>query len=142
MGDPQILQEDERPTESTLRNATRFAMVTVFYLAISTLLRVFVHAPLTESSEVLLRPDVALAALVIILFGWSYLPVALLDLALDSSRTINLGGQLPFVVSDTIACASVAIGTAYCVRRWSPRGNWGCQRDLFVLAGCVGAMPF
>lgn len=125
------------PPDGTLR----YLIVSLCYLAVSVVLALVGRAPFSEMPQVALTPDIALATVLLIVFGWSYVPVVLLALVFESLRTAGAGSDVAFVAVDSALAAGVAAGTAFCVRRYSDGRPWGSQRDFLVFGICVMFLP-
>lgn len=130
------------PSVKTLPDGSvRYSLVSLGFLAVSVALGLIGRAPFREIPQVALTPDIALATVLLIVFGWSYLPVVFLALVFESLRTAGAGSDAAFVAIDSLLGAGVAIGTAYCVRTYSDKRPWGAQRDFLVFGICVFFLP-
>nr|HWA81888.1 hypothetical protein [Fimbriimonadaceae bacterium] len=136
----QILLSTHKGTAAP-EKALRYAMVSAIYLVLSLGMAVLGRASFSEHPQVSLTPVVALAAILLIVCGGAYLPVAVLSILLESSLTPGLTSNFGLAVVDALLGTIVAGGAAFCVRRYSDGEKWGSQRDFLVLGGCIVFLP-
>jgi PAS domain S-box-containing protein len=112
------------------------------YLALSILIATVGRLPVEHVGELTMRPEVALASLALLVFGWSVVPFVLLALVIESVRTPVVGFNIAYIFLDSLFGFCVAAITAYGIRRFWKPGNWGQQNDFLVFAACGGILTF
>lgn len=120
----------------------RAAFVGAVYVAISYLAGTLLRAPLVVDGLATWRPEVALAILLLLFFGLSYLPFVLVALLIEGLRTPGLGGQAGFVTVDVLANGAVSVAAAALIRSQMGPGPWGRRVDLVVLGVGALVLPF
>jgi PAS domain S-box-containing protein len=135
------LQTQAIPRKVSASGLARYALSSATYLAVSVAIGTVGRVAFLESGEIRLRPELGLAALVLVVLGWSYLPVAMVCLVIESIRTPGLGGNPAFVLTDSTLAGLVAAGTAYSIKYFPRRSGWGDQRDFLAFGAAAVLLP-
>src|SRR5579862_7511150 len=133
----QILRNDARSREGESAFAAgRYALVSVIFFGLC-LIFALGRIPVSPPSEPIYHTSLALATLLLILFGFAYVPVAAIALLTSSIATWRLGGDASFDVTDFGSKLVITCVTAAFARRFWVRGRWGTPRDYVALGSCI-----